>query len=295
MLKPIVVGVDGSRESTAAAHWAAAEALRRAAPLRLVHAWEGQPQADVTLPELRAPQYWARRALRSVSDQLLQKHPKVYLSTEQVRTAPVPALVAESASAELLVLGSQGLGSVSGVLAGSVALAVASRAVCPVVLVRATYTRDSERLPCGDRSEGPGAPRDVALAIDLRGTSDTVTEFAFRAAESRGAPLRVVHTWHVPVRRGLVGPGERATFREHAEAELALAMKPWREKFPSVPVREVVAEGWPTHHVARAAAGAGLLVVGRRARSAALGPRTGAVTHAVIHHVGCPVAVVPHG
>lgn len=58
MLQPIVVGLDGSRESVAAADWAAEEALRRGLPLRLVHAWEGSPEPaeSTALPELRVPQ-----------------------------------------------------------------------------------------------------------------------------------------------------------------------------------------------------------------------------------------------
>lgn len=92
MLKPIVVGVDGSRESVAAAHVAAREALRRDLPLRLVHAWEGLPPQGVkaTLPELRAPQFWAQRALRTVSEQLHLRHPKLFVSTEQIRATPDP-------------------------------------------------------------------------------------------------------------------------------------------------------------------------------------------------------------
>ncbi|MGP4051269.1 universal stress protein [Streptomyces sp. 2A115] len=50
MLKPVVAGLDGSRESLAAAGWAAREALRRGLPLRLVHAREGLPYAPMTRP-----------------------------------------------------------------------------------------------------------------------------------------------------------------------------------------------------------------------------------------------------
>ncbi|MEU9135310.1 universal stress protein [Streptomyces sp. NPDC048404] len=40
MLRPVVVGLDGSPECLGAADWAAREALRRGLPLRLVHASE---------------------------------------------------------------------------------------------------------------------------------------------------------------------------------------------------------------------------------------------------------------
>jgi len=42
------------------------------------------------------------------------------------------------------------------------------------------------------------------------------------------------------------------------------------------------------------AARAQLMVVGRRARRTAVGARIGSVTHGVLHHAECPVAVVPH-
>jgi nucleotide-binding universal stress UspA family protein len=43
-----------------------------------------------------------------------------------------------------------------------------------------------------------------------------------------------------------------------------------------------------------AATGAQLMVVGRRAHRTDVGARIGSVAHGVLHHAGCPVAVVPH-
>ncbi|MGP4083889.1 universal stress protein [Streptomyces sp. KR55] len=54
-------------------------------------------------------------------------------------------------------------------------------------------------------------------------------------------------------------------------------------------------EGRPAHVLVPAAGGAGLLVVGRRRRRAAVGlHHPGPVAHALIHHVHCPVVLVPH-
>ncbi|MEV3860634.1 universal stress protein [Streptomyces sp. NPDC050095] len=297
MLRPMVVGVDGSRESSAAADWAAREALRRDLPLRIVHAWEGLPadDAEEPLPELKVPQYWARRVLRTTVEQLGVRYPKLYAACEQVRLPPGPALLAEAENAELLVLGSQGLGGVSGVLAGSVAMATAAHAPRPVVLVRAGYTAADEHLPQGDGKASPSAPpRDVAVAVDLARPSGSILEFAFRAAEFRHAPLRVVHAWRHPLGPARSGAGERAATWAAAQSELAAALQPWREKFPGVFVHETLAQGRAPHEVTKAAGGSGLLVVGRRIRRAATGSHLGPVTHAAIHHVTCPVVVVPH-
>ncbi|GAA4543850.1 flavodoxin domain-containing protein [Streptomyces collinus] len=64
---------------------------------------------------------------------------------------------------------------------------------------------------------------------------------------------------------------------------------------PPVPgVRRAMDKLEASNALLRAATGAGLLVVGHRPAERPTVPRTGPVTHAVIHHVGCPVAVLPH-
>ncbi|WP_329282262.1 hypothetical protein [Streptomyces sp. NBC_01451] len=69
----------------------------------------------------------------------------------------------------------------------------------------------------------------------------------------------------------------------------------WRDKYSDVDVLEQVVKGGATDAHFRAASGASLLVVGHRLTERPVGPRTGPVTHAVIHHVGRPVAGVPDG
>ncbi|MER6410141.1 universal stress protein [Streptomyces humidus] len=297
MTRPVVAGLDGSKESLAAADWAAREALRRGLPLRLVHAWEGLPDDDACpdLPEIRAPQYHARRVLRGALDMLNERYPGLYIAAEQVRRQPGPALLAEAEDAELLVIGERGAGAVGGLLSGSVALHVVAHVRRPVVLVRAGETAADEHLPDGPRKASATTPcRDVAVAVDTAGPCGDVLDFAFHAAELRRAPLRVVHAWHVPLAKGVPGVEERARIREEAERALTEVLAPWRAKYPGVVVRENLHEGHATHVLARAAGGAALLVVGRRRRRAPLGPHTGPVAHALLHHVRRPVALVPH-
>ncbi|CAM5242782.1 UspA domain-containing protein OS=Streptomyces aurantiogriseus OX=66870 GN=GCM10010251_49220 PE=4 SV=1 [Streptomyces aurantiogriseus] len=81
---------------------------------------------------------------------------------------------------------------------------------------------------------------------------------------------------------------------EEWQGFLSALLQVWREKYSEIEVLETVTEGRARSVLLRAASSASLLVVGHRLTERPVGPRTGPVTHAVIHHVGCPVAVVPH-
>ncbi|MEU6541274.1 universal stress protein [Streptomyces sp. NPDC047000] len=298
MLRPVVVGLDGSRESLAAADWAAREALRRGLPLRLVHAYEGLPsnEPDASeLPELEAPRYWARRILRAALDRLNERYPQVYLSAEQVARPAADALVTAGSDAELLVLGSRAFSGFGGFMAGSVALSTVARVPRPVVLVRAEQTLEDEHLPDPAGRPSAHAPyREVVVGLDATQPCEEVVAYAFESAERRGAPLVAVHTWQTSRLPGVSDAKADEAAREAAGQALAAALLPWREKFPSVEIRERVEQGRPAQELPRAAAGAGLLVVGRRTRRGRLGTHIGPVAHAAMHHARCPVAVVPH-
>ncbi|POX52564.1 stress-inducible protein [Streptomyces sp. Ru71] len=298
MIRSVVAGVDGSREGFAAADWAAREALRRGVPLRLVHAWEGglpEGGTEFSLPELRAPQQHARRVLHGALGQLGRRYPRLAVSAEQVAGPPVSALLGEAENADLLVIGSQGSSGLSGFVSGAVAMATAARMERPIVLVRADETAESEHLPDSDGRPSVRTPlRDVTVAVDVDGTYEEVLDFAFRAAELRGAPLRAVHAWHVPYAEGGPAAAHRARTRAAAEQELERLLEPWRRKHPAVAVRENLHEGRPAHVLVRATGGAGLVVAGIRRRRTEGRPHTGPVPHALIHHVRCPVALVSH-
>ncbi|GGV32049.1 universal stress protein [Streptomyces spectabilis] len=297
MLRPIVVGLDGSRESVAAADWAAREALRRGLPLRVVHAWEGLPRDGeaVSLPELSAPQYWARRILRGTLDRLCERYPQVSVTAEQIGRSPVPALLDEAGTAESLVLGSQGFGGLGGLLAGSVAMAVVAHAPTPVVLVRAGFDAVAEHLPDGSGAASATTPhRSVVAAVDLRHSCDSVLSFAFEAAQRRAAPLHVVHAWRLPNTRGATDEQGHVPTQRDAEWVLETVLEPWRDKYPDLTVHATADQGRPVHVVLRAAQHAGLLVLGREMRRGKVGTHVGRVTHMAIRQVSCPVAVVAH-
>ncbi|AUY53192.1 universal stress protein [Streptomyces sp. CB01881] len=288
MTPPVLVGVDGSSESTAAAHWAAEEAVRRGAPLRLVHAWPWLTDGRSAFVEEDSPPAVARRMLADTAAAVRDRHPGLSVNTDVVLDAAVDGLVSAAGNAGLLVLGSRGLGGFAELLVGSVSMATAARSAAPVVLVR----------PVRERPEAaPGEPGEVLVGIDTQDPDDSVLAFAFREAGLRGARLRAVHGWDLPPAFATVGfiPSQADLGEiEALEAKgLALALAGWRERHPETEVVEEVRLG-AARALVEASATADLVVVGRRRRPHDLGPRLGRVAHAVIHHAYAPVAVVPH-
>ncbi|MFF1442771.1 universal stress protein [Streptomyces sp. NPDC058295] len=298
MLLPVVAGVDGSAESLAAAAWAAREARRRDRWLHLVHVRDWHPRQEHETAGA-AQRHLARRSLREAEERVRAECPDVRLSDEQMEGPATAALSKAADQADMIVLGSRGLSGFTGFLVGSVALGVVAKATRPVVLVRAGEEASDEHVPTddGDTSTDTGY-RDVVLAVDLADACDEVIGFAFEAARLRHARLRAVHAWHAPGPLGL-GAGDIGLVDDPWRGEewlgfLKAVLQPWREKYPDVEVLETVVEDKPTTALVRASTGASLLVVGHRLDERPVGPRTGPVTHAAIHHVGCPVAVVPH-
>jgi nucleotide-binding universal stress UspA family protein len=287
MNRTVVAGVNGSPESLAAAEWAAQEAERRDLPLWLLYADESLPggAGAERLPEIDVPVSRAHGMLEEAGRRIAARFPGVPVEADEIIQDPRDALQAASKEAELLVLGSNGLGPFAGYLIGSVGLATVADADCPVVLVRAGEDRtDTER--------------GVVLGLGLDHPCDSLAAFAFDAAARRSAPLRVVHAWSPSVRYGYasVAPAPEAMTdpADVVRRELASALRPWRAEFPSVEVTESLAQGRAGHQVVHAADGADLVVVGRRTRHPSAGTSVGSVTHAVLHHARCPVAVVPH-
>jgi nucleotide-binding universal stress UspA family protein len=144
----IVVGVDGSDTSRAALLWAADEARLRTARLVAVHAWSfipAQPIGDpgmLAIPtgdltgQLSAESEAARAVLADAVAKMLEGAPGIEVEQRLVEGDPGDALVAESKTAELVVVGSHGRSGLKAALLGSVSRHVVSHAACPVVVVK---------------------------------------------------------------------------------------------------------------------------------------------------------------
>ena len=300
MPRTITVGLDGSPESRAAAEWAAREAKLRGLPLKLVQVGEPVPGPTAQAPLLGAEthQHWTERVPRESADGLRLRHPGVEVTTEQLTGRPAEALVEAAKDADMLVLGSRGLGGIGGFLVGSVGLAVVAHSERPVVLVRAgEQAADEHQMDPAGIPSAATAFRPVVLGLDVASPDEALIGFAFDAAARRSVPLRVVHAWNPPPYYAYGMALEPAVEREMAKGDaliLSEVLRPWRQKYPDVGVVEKSGYGSPSLLLIDAAREASLVVVGRRIRSSSVGAHIGTVTHAVLHHSTAPVAVVAH-
>ncbi|MFF4713152.1 universal stress protein [Streptomyces eurythermus] len=285
---PLVVGVDGSDSSLAAVDWAVDESARHGLSLRLLHAslWENYEGARPSFGTGRhAEKVMADHIVASCVERARRRNPELRVSGEAVVEDAVSALLRAGPEAFALVTGSRGRGQVAGMLLGSVSLAVAARAVCPVVVVRGEEPGRRETagrvvVGVGDAPDGAGAVR-----------------FAVREAEVRGCPLTAVRAWRSPsqepVDHMLIADDAARSREQRAAADLDDALREAAREHPGVEIDRRPVEG-PAHRVLLdASAGADLIVVGAQRRHGPFGLQLGRVSHTLLHHAPCPVAVVP--
>ena len=286
----LVVGIDGSATALAAARWAAAIAAQRRRGLRLVHAVEEllvpYPHAEPAHQDLQAlVGARGQRLLEEAADAATAVAPDVRPELIQRPEHAADALLAESATAGMVVLGSPSSRPLGRVLLGSVSLALAAHAECPVALARPHVAEDEPP------TEGP-----VVVGVDGTPTSEDAIAAAFEEASWRGAPLTAVHCWREGVLSSVFAEGrwalDRAAVEKHEHEVLAQRLAGWQEKFPDVVVSRVVLPGNPAERLLELADRARLLVVGSRGRSGLAALALGSTSQAVMSYALCPVLVV---
>lgn len=261
---PVVVGVDGSQQSLAAASWAAEEAALRHADMHLVLANDA-PERDEELQTM----------LQGVVGRLATHHPELSVHPEIVHGHPATELIHRSAQAQLVVVGSRGRGPLVDMLLGSVSTKIAHHARCPVVVVR------------DPRPEGP-----ILVGIDGSTHSHAALRFAFQTAAERGADLIAMQVWDVTP--GVVPiPEEHLKQRqESVHRSLAEQLASHGKEYPSVSTRAVAQRGHPVQELTKAARDAQVLVVGDRGTGGFTELLLGSVAIGVLHHAPGTVALV---
>jgi len=285
----VAVGIDGSPSSHAALRWAAREAEMRGVPLHVIHGITNPGSWQSFSTGHRLPRRWARLGLRDDSDYMVavaieaarRLAPSIEVSGAATATATGPMLVEESARAALLVVGSRGAGGYAGMLLGSTSVYTATRAECPVVVVPPAW----KPRPAGS----------IVVGADGSEVANLAVRFAFEEADLRRAPLMAVRAFSP-----ITGPGHdtapEAVELHHLERmNLAKSLARWVASYPEVRFDGRAVPGHPVNALIDAAAEAQLLVVGSRGFGGIGGLLLGSVSLRVLHHGGCPVAVVhPH-
>ncbi|MDH6522184.1 universal stress protein [Streptomyces sp. SAI-090] len=286
--EPVVVGVDGSEPSLRAVDWAGDEAVLRGVPLKVVYAclWERYEGAalarDIGKPSaLPLAQDVAGAAAQRAS----ARHPGLQVSADVVFEEPEYALVREARNACALVVGTRGRSGIAEMLLGSVSLAVAAQADCPVIVLRGTH--DNQSTPPVHGRIVVGVGKDVKESAAVR--------FAAEEARRRGVPLEAIRAWRCPAHEStdhpLLASEPARLHEERAAEELEAALQ---DLPPDADVHRRTVEGHARRVLADASHSADLLVVGANRRDGHVGLQLGRVSHAVLHHSACPVAIVPH-
>ncbi|MDN6259819.1 MAG: universal stress protein [Corynebacterium sp.] len=287
----IVVAVDGSDAGAAAVAWAANAAAKRSAPLKLVTAYT-MPQfmyADGMIPPQELYDQLEEEAMEKINDAreiVTGFDENIEVSYYIGEATPIDLLLQLSEDADIVVMGSRGLGGLSGLVLGSVSSAVVSHAACPVVVVR----KDNDVTV--ENKYGP-----VVVGVDGSDISRKALDYAFREADARGATLRAVHSWaDAQVQTSLVGlaavqsqlDAMSAQERKILQDELA----PMREKYPEVTVEEVVERDRPIQVLKENSDDAQLLVLGSHGRGGFRGMLLGSTSRALLQYAPCPMMVV---
>jgi nucleotide-binding universal stress UspA family protein len=273
-LDGVLAGYDGSPGSEHALSWAAREARSRGIVLTVCHAYA---PGFAALPGEAGVAGLARQSgERVIADGL--RRAKDLVGPGEIRPLlingqPTAVLCERSHDAAVVVLGSRGRGGMAGMLLGSVSWQVAAHAHCPVVVVRGHWRS------AGDYAAGP-----IVVGTDGSPASDAALGFGFEEAALRGAPLLAVCA--LADAPGCLG----GDLKQQEDVERAITRH--EKEHSEVGVQRQVVQGGARAALLAAAHDAQMLVVGSRGRGGIKGMQLGSVSHAVLHHAPCPVAVV---
>ena len=291
--KTILVPTDGSDDAILAEQVASDLAKRTGAALHLAHVWHfvtyaGDPYFyPAALPDDYLTMY--EETGRAIVEQEAERIKATGITVAQThllegRAADVIADLAEKIGADLIVVGSRGLGPLRRLVLGSVSEGIAHHAPCPVLTVR------------GGATAWP--PQRVVIGNDGSESADRATQLAAQVAAIYGARGILVRAYEPvlvldsdtprPSRRrdelieeAATALNERATaltaaFGAPPETHLAL------EDPAALLVEAAEADAVPT-----------LIVVGSRGLGAFQRFRLGSTSTKVLHAARCPVLVVP--
>jgi nucleotide-binding universal stress UspA family protein len=179
---------------------------------------------------------------------------------------PPAALVSESHDAKAVIIATDDVGWFDRVTGSAVSRHVALHADCPVIVVPPSVST------CATTA--------IAIAIDGETPARGPLQFAFELADKADADLRVIHVMATN------------DDRESHELQVAEVLSGWLQEYPGVTVTPEIWAGDPVDETVRAAADAGMLVVGKPHAGHRHLPGRGVAT-SLLKVAAFPIAVVP--
>ena len=173
----VVVGIDGSEAAIKAAEWAIDEAVSRGVPLRLIYVMKDNHSS---IDDYRRDLKFAEISLRAAQSAVQATAKPVKVETAIECGLSSVKLIAESGDAELVCLGSTGIGRYARSLLGSTAADVAEKAHCPVAIIRATDSQPHQDINW------------VIVAVNDAADNGAVVDGAMVEAALRDAPVLAV-------------------------------------------------------------------------------------------------------
>jgi nucleotide-binding universal stress UspA family protein len=270
-MERIVIGIDTEAASQVAVDWVIRRAQARPAEIRLVKAFDmliDAPLRDAAL-------------LERTKSRIQDAAPAAVVDTALIDGSIMEALVGQSASADLAVVGYHRRHSVLSTLSGALPLRFAARSHCATVIVPEDWEpRDGE----------------IVLGVGDDDVADTAVEFALREAQHPRRPLEVVHAWQLPTPSwdaigALIASAD--DLHDAHQGILGGVVTRLRVTHPTLDIRETLAEGPAVAALLDAADDAELVVLGTHRRGPLTGVLLGSTALDLLPHSRVPVCIVP--
>jgi nucleotide-binding universal stress UspA family protein len=260
-----------------ALRWAAYEARRRIATLRIVSCYEvpvyGSPEGAVYPMQVDEETFKAAavKVIGRATEVAVDIDPKLMIEGAAIMSPPAAGIAEAAHDGDELVVGASGhTGFLEGVL-GSVATAVVHRSHVPVIVVPANPVVEI----------GPSMGK-IVVGIDGSVQSLEALQWAYGEAELAYAELTAVHAWKAPH-----SDSDPATLLDTSLQSLGP-----RLAAGTVTVHRKVVEQAAKDALLDESNDADLLAVGSHGHGALRSTLLGSVSRSLAQHAKCPVAII---
>ncbi|MEP7112760.1 MAG: universal stress protein [Ilumatobacteraceae bacterium] len=290
MANKIIVGVDGSDTSFEALRWAANEAGRRNAELKVVSCYTAPAYGGLggavypTAVELETLNEESAELVRRAVDIALAIDPALVVEGVTLMASAVVGLAESAVQGDQIVVGATGHSGLVDGLVGSVTTGVTHRAHVPVIVV-----------PSKSLTKVRAEMTKIVVGVDGSPESLRALAWAYDEALASGAALDVVHAWAYPYtvsRNSMREVRKPMEFEAVKELQTSLDSLGARLTEGSVVVHSKLCEDTPAEALLKAGSRADLIVVGSRGRGGLRSVLLGSVSRSVMYHAVCPVAVI---